>query len=269
MPHPLAIKYGTGDPSLWDDGKRAKAREELQDALGEGTGKAKRLNPEDRIELMRIWLAVIAAAHKEGKTTTPTQSVSAPAKPKRFRLALPTLPGKEAWRYLRSIMSWADYVFIAILIAITASVILLGVHSVAEVLRMEEVKKEAEDLAAWFKSSAEDRKKPDFEPAACRRREENTWKQCAAALLADKGPLHGKTNAFEHDRALTSRKCDQQDVETIGTIVIEKGAIPSGSSNIAYTAFDGTEALNKDYTLRILVCGRGFHLIKVQNELAW
>ena len=269
MPHPLAIKYGTGDPSLWGDEKRAKAREELQDALGEGTGKAKRLKAEDRIELMRIWLGVIAASHTNGTTALTTPSAAEAPKPKRFRLRLPTLPGGEAWRYLRSIMSWADYVFITVLLGITASVILLGVHSVAEVLRMEEVKKEAEELAAWFKNSSDERKTADFKPASCRRLEENTWKQCAAALLAENGPLHGKSNSFEPGRALTSKKCDQQDVETIGTIVIEKGAIAPGSSNTAYTAFDGSETLNKDFTLRVLVCGRGFHLIKVQNDLAW
>jgi len=68
---------------------------------------------------------------------------------------------------------------------------------------------------------------------------------------------------------LISKKCDQQDTETIGTIIIEKGAIPIGSSSYSYTAFDGSESLNKDFTLRVLVCGRGFHLIKVQNELSW
>ena len=81
--------------------------------------------------------------------------------------------------------------------------------------------------------------------------------------------LAGKVNAVQPGRALISRKCDQQDTETIGTIVVEKGAVASGSSTMTYTPIDGTETLNKDFNLRILVCGRGFHLIKVQNDIAW
>lgn len=268
MPHPLAIKYGTGSPSLWDDGKRAKAREELQEALGEGTGASKRLKSEDRIELMRIWLAVIAAAHESKKAPTSLAQPAAP-KPKRFRIAIPSLPGAASLRALHRMMSWADYVFVAILSTITLAVILLGIVSVGEVMRVEDVKKDAEDLAAWFKTSAEERKKGDFQPAACRRSEDNTWKQCVAALIAENGPLNGKINAFQPGRTLISRKCDQQDTETIGTIVVERGAVASGASTMTYSPFDGTETLNKDFNLRILVCGRGFHLIKVQNDLAW
>lgn len=268
MPHPLAIKYGTGSPSLWDDGKRAKAREELQDALGEGTGASKRLKSEDRIELMRIWLAVIAAAH-DSKNAPSNPAQPATLKPKRFRLKMPSLPGAASLHALRRMMSWADYVFVAILSTITVAVILLGVFSVSEVLRVEDVKKDAEELAAWFKTSADERKKDNFQPVACRRSEDNTWKPCVAALIAENGPLNGKINAFQPGRPLISRKCDQQDTETIGTIVVEKGAVASGSSTMAYTPFDGTEPLNKDFNLRILVCGRGFHLIKVQNDVAW
>lgn len=267
MPHPLAVKYGIGSPSLWDDGKRARARDELRDALGEGGTSSKRLKSEDRIELMRIWLAVIAASNDSPKAPA-TDPTTAPNR-KRYRLSMPKIPGMASLRALRSIMSWADYVFIAILVSITASVIILGVLSVSEVLRVEDVKKDAEDLATWFKSTADERKKEDFQPAACRRLDENNWKQCVTALSLEKGPLHGKINAFQPDRALISRKCDQQNMETIGTIIVEKGTLPAGASTMVYTAIDNNEILNKEFNLRILVCGRGFHMIKVQNDVTW
>lgn len=272
MSHPLAIKYGTGDPTSWDAEKRATARDELHAVLGAGTHGKKRLTGQDRIELMRIWLAVIAAEHDRPNAQsaqTGNDQQKGKAGKRGFRLSLPTIPGLAFVRGVLRTMSIADYVFILFLCGVTASVIALSVHAVSEVLRMEEVKKDAEDLVQWFKTTAEDRKNPAFAPAACGKAGTTVWKECHAALLAEGGPLHGKANGFEPGRALTSKKCDQQDIETIGTIIVEKGAIAPGSSSYSYTAFDGSEPLNKDMVLRVLVCGRGFHLIKVQNELNW
>ena len=269
MPHPLAIKYGTGDPTLWNAAKRSEAREELQAVLGAGREGKKKLASADRIELMRIWLSIISVDSPKEKpadaaTTAPV------AKPKQgFRLKLPTIPGLAFIRGVMRTMRPVDYIFILVLCGITVSVTALGVHAVQEVLRMEEVKKEAEDLVQWFKTTADERKNANFAPAACSKAATTVWKDCLAALLDEGGPLHGKTNAFVPGRALVSKKCDQQDIDTIGTIIVEKGAIPPGSSSYAYTAFDGTEPVNKDMVLRIIVCGRGFHLIKVQNELSW
>lgn len=270
MPHPLAIKYGAGDPKAWDEEKRAQARDELHAVLGAGREGKKRLKGEDRIELMRIWLSVIAAEHGTDKGTQ-TAAVNGKARPakKNFKLSLPPIPG---WAFIVGIaktMTFADFAFVIFLCGMTTAVFSLGFHAVREVLRMEDVKKDAEELVQWFKSTADDRKNPDFKPAACQKSETQVWKNCLAALVAEGGPLHNKINAFEPDRGLTSRKCDQQDTETIGTIIVEKGAIPVGGSSYSYTPFDGTETLNKDFTLRVLVCGRGFHLIKVQNELSW
>lgn len=273
MPHPLAIKYGSGDPTTWDADKRAKARDELHGLLGAGPEGKKRLSGKDRVELMQIWLAIIAADHGgTAKAETPEKAAGAKTAAQRAPRAaftMPVIPGLAPLRAILRTMTISDYVFVLFLCGVTISVFSLGFHAVREVLRMEEVKKDAEELTQWFKTTAEDRKNPDFSPAACGKTGSAMWKDCLAALLADGGPLAGKTNGFEPDRAMMSRKCDQQDTETIGTIVIEKGAIPVGSSSYAYTAFDGTEPVNKDMVLRILVCGRGFHLIKVQNELSW
>jgi hypothetical protein len=57
--------------------------------------------------------------------------------------------------------------------------------------------------------------------------------------------------------------------ETVGTIIIEKGTVPLGASSLTYSAFDGTESLAKDLTARVIVCGRGFHLIKIAIELTF
>jgi hypothetical protein len=269
MPHPLAIKYGTGDPKIWGGEKRAKARDELHAVLGAGRDGKKRLTSEDRIELMRIWLAVIAADHttdKEGPATAEKSKVS--SKP-RFRLAFPKIRSLSFIVNVMKTMTLADFAFIIFLGGITVSVFALGYQAVREVLRIEEVKKEAEEVGQWFKATADQRKNSDFKPEACQKSDGHFWKDCVAALTAEGGPLHNKSNPFQANRKLISKKCGQHDTDTIGTIIIDKGAIPAGSSSYSYTAFDGTEAMNKDLILRIMVCGRGFHLIKVQNELSW
>jgi hypothetical protein len=57
--------------------------------------------------------------------------------------------------------------------------------------------------------------------------------------------------------------------DTVGTIIIERGAVPIGSTSLAYSALDGMESIAKDMTLRVIVCGRGFHLIKVATDLTF
>ena len=269
MPHPLAIKYGSGDPKAWDGERRAKARDELHAVLGAGRDGKKRLTGEDRIELMRIWLAIIAADHSTDKEPPQTAAKPTTRSKARFRFTAPKIPGLSFIFGVMKTMSIADFVFIIFLGGITVSVFALGYHAVREVLRIEEVKKEAEDVTQWFKATADQRKNADFKPEACQKADGRVWKDCVAALTAAGGPLHDKVNPFEAGRKLISKKCDQNDTDTIGTIIIDKGAIPPGSSSYSYTPFDGTEPMNKDLTLRVIVCGRGFHLIKVQNELSW
>jgi len=81
--------------------------------------------------------------------------------------------------------------------------------------------------------------------------------------------LADKKNHFDNSRAFFAPKCDMSNPETVGAIIIEKGAVPLGSTSLAYTAFDGTESIAKDLMLRIIVCGRGFHLIRVATDLTF
>jgi hypothetical protein len=269
MPHPLAIKYGSGDPKAWDGERRAKARDELHAVLGAGRDGKKRLSGDDRIELMRIWLAIIAADHSTDKENPGTAAAPKASSRPRIRLAFPKIPGLSFILGVMKTMTLADFAFIVFLAGITVSVFALGYHAVREVLRIEEVKKEAEEVTQWFKATADQRKNADFKPEACQKADGRVWKDCVAALTAEGGPLYNKINPFEAGRKLISKKCDQHDTDTIGTIIIDKGAIATGGSTYSYSVFDGTEPMNKDLTLRIMVCGRGFHLIKVQNELSW
>lgn len=286
--HPLQVKYGGSDPATWDDAKRAAAREELFNAISaDKAGKAGgKLAAGERSALLRIWLDIRRAqtdaeaaqeaarlaaqdAAKNPQEAEPAPPPSVAPKAKRFSLTLPRPEFRRtrfAWSIIRS-FKIPDLVFLNILVLLTVAVLWLGWHSVREVQRIEEVKSEAERVVSWLKVTADKRAEADFEPAACRKQDDTRWGDCAAALLQAKGPLHQRINPFIADHPLMQRKCDPSNWMTIGSIIIEKGVLqPSGT--YSYTPFDGTEPMSKDMTLRVLVCGRGFHLIKVASEIS-
>jgi hypothetical protein len=168
------------------------------------------------------------------------------------------------------ILRLPDLVFISCCIGVTIAVFMLGAHSMGESHRIEDVKREAEAVVAWLKENGGDKRaEENFQPASCSRTTTETWKGCIAALTAEGGPFAGKKSAFESSRDFFAPKCDMTNPNTVGSIIIERGSVPLGSTSLSYSAFDGSESLAKDQTIRVIVCGRGFHLIKVANELTF
>jgi len=265
MAHPLVEKYA-GNPSSWSDERRSEARLELFAAISadqEGVSGAKLL-PDDRTKMLRLWLDLnnVLSAPETGPRALPKgfKPYTYPSK-KRFEFRRT----KYVWRVLRW-LSLVDYLFIFFMIGLTAACILLARHSIEEAIKIDEIKVMGEDVVTWLKATAEKRAEGDFEPAACRKAEGPLWNDCLAAMTQEHGPLHEKDNPFESGRALLQKKCDTGDVETIGSIIIEKGtANPTGG--FAYTTFEGTEPMAKDIIYRVIVCGRGFHVIKIATDL--
>ncbi len=282
MAHPLVGKYGSTDLTALGPDDRVFVRTEIKDVLS-GKGKQK-LSPEDRVILLRLWMETFDRPNAPAAPATPGTAPASPtatlaslrakpaAKPAR---RLPTLhmPKFETIRAVvgaLSILRIPDLLFIATCIAITIAVIMLGFHSMNETHRVEDVKREAEIVVAWIKENGGDKRgEDDFNPAACKKTGSENWKACIAALTAGGGPFADKKNRFEESRDFFAPKCDMSNPDTVGTIIIEKGTIPLGSTSLGYSAFDGTESLAKDMIVRVIVCGRGFHLIKVATELTF
>ncbi len=264
MAHPLVEKYA-GNPSSWSDERRTEARLELFAAISadqEGVSGAKLL-PDDRTKMLRLWLDLnnVLSAPETGTRTPPKgfKPYSYPSK-KRFEFRRT----KYVWRVMRW-LRFVDYLFIFFMIGLTAACVLLAQHSIDEAIKIEEIKVMGEEVTAWMKGATDKRGEEEFEPAACRKADGHAWSDCLAAMLEENGPLHKKDNPFHAGRALLQKKCDPSDVETIGSIIIEKGtATPAGS--FAYSTFEGTEPLAKDIVYRVLVCGRGFHVIKIATD---
>lgn len=276
MAHPLVGKYESTDLTALGPEDRIFARTEIKDAL---SGKSKsKLSPEDRVILLRLWMETF---ERQAQPATAAEIVNGPAPASRAKPVatstrrIPSVPVpkfttiRAIFRAL-SILRLPDLVFICIAGAVTAAVIMLGVHSMKEAHRVEEVKREAEALVAWIKDNGGDKRGEEaFRPASCNKNAGETWTACLAGLTAEGGPFADKKNHFENSRDFFAPKCDMSNPDTVGTIIIEKGAVPLGSTSLAYTAFDGSESLAKDLTLRVIVCGRGFHLIKVASELTF
>jgi hypothetical protein len=279
MAHKLLVEFGDSPPESWDSARRAEASDKLFAAIAAdraGTPGAK-LQAADRTKMLRIWLdiRILEKQAEESKAASADESAPAPkpapraaAQKKRKSFSLPRIRFtrlRSIFGLLRS-LTIPDYVFLCVLTGLTVSVIWLGLHSVAEVQRIEAVKGEAEGLVSWLKETADGRGDAAFEPAACRKQDSSNWNDCLATLTAENGPLHGRVNHFEPKHPLMQRKCDPANWMTIGSIILEKGTMqPSGS--YAYAPFEGTEVMSKDLVMRVIVCGRGFHLIKVATDL--
>ncbi len=279
MAHPLLVEFGDSPPESWDSARRAAASDKLFAAIAAdraGTPGAK-LQAADRTKMLRIWLDIrilekkaeeSEAAGEPEATLAPKPVARTNKKAERKKITLPRPQFKRLRALLGMLRSLTipDYLFLSILSGLTVAVIWLGLHSVAEVQRIESVKGEAEALVAWLKETGESRTNGSFEPAACRKQDGSNWNDCAAALNAEGGPLFERVNHFEPKHPLLQRKCDPANWVTIGSIILEKGTLqPTGS--YAYAPFDGTELMSKDFVMRVTVCGRGFHLIKVASEL--
>ncbi len=277
MAHPLVGKYESTDLTALAPEDRAFARTEIKDVLS-GKGKGK-LSPEDRVILLRLWMETFERPSQPATATEiangPAPSLpKAKADPKQARripsLSMPKFKTIRAILSALAILRLSDLAFICCCIGISAAVISLGTHSMRESLRIEDVKRDAEAVVAWIKENGGDKRAEEsFQPAVCNKASTDTWKGCIAALSAEGGPFADKKSRFDPSRDFFTAKCDMSNPDTVGTIILEKGAVPLGSSSIAYTALDGSEGLTKDLMLRVIVCGRGFHLIKVATDLTF
>ncbi|MDB5569472.1 MAG: hypothetical protein JWN93_655 [Hyphomicrobiales bacterium] len=266
MPHPLIAKHRNTNFAMLSAPERASALEDIKEALGSGGAakSAKTLDHDDRIELLRIWMAVRESAGAgAGHAAQPAKS-----KGRRFAWR-PQFPVLRALAGAFKGLKGADYGFLFVATAVSVFVIYLGVHSMQESLRIEVVKRDAEAIVAWIKDVGEKRADAAFEPAECRKPGATTWQACRAALSRQGGPAFGMLNPFDATRPLFSPKCDISDISSVGSIVIDKGAQPSGAASISYSAIDDAEPAGKALLLRVTVCGRGFHPIKVAADLAF
>lgn len=86
------------------------------------------------------------------------------------------------------------------------------------------------------------------------------WEACVSALRSAGQPFAEFKNPLVADGLVFSSKCDRGDLQTMGSIVFEKGTagINNGQPIIVYTPIEPHESIASEVLLRVKVCGRGF-----------
>ena len=155
-----------------------------------------------------------------------------------------------------------DALFIIFLGVAVVAVVLLGNLSFQEGLKTEAAKANAAKLKDWFDQLEARTAKGEASPLdACQDDGQKTWDGCKAALLGDKGPLNGAKNPFDALLPVVGAKCDREDLNTRGLVVVEKGTPAPPAMN--YGPIESGDTLAKDLPLRIMVCEKGAYALKV------
>jgi hypothetical protein len=259
MKHPLVQKYNKSALQGLSSEELKAVRDEIRAAI-EGTGKAK-LAQEDRVVLMQLWIATCDERAGEKIAARPDTS-SAPIPPKKQRKLSMRRPDFTRLRGILSkfrLLKAGDIAFIILILGVSAGVITLGAHALQETIKIEAVKREAESLEEWMRTNGPRRADTGFEPAACQKKASGLLGDCLTSIAGD------RKNHFKDDKPLFAAKCDIANSDSLGAIILER-IRTSASGAIISSPLDGSDEIGQDFTIRIVVCTRGFHAIRVAND---
>lgn len=157
-----------------------------------------------------------------------------------------------------------DLIFVAIAAVVAVLVVQLGYHTWADGNNTEMTKAQGEELAAWLTEQGNKRAEgQDTDVSACNR-SDGKWIDCREALIAPGGPFEKLTNVFSKDNVLFSPVCDRTQLNTHGSIMVEKGLPkPPDGASLIYSPIADDEPLSENLALRISICGRGFSTIHI------
>lgn len=161
-----------------------------------------------------------------------------------------------------------DLAFLLFLVAVLATVALMGAFTFREGLKTEATKTQGEAFVAWLGQAKAKRAEADFALAACAMSsggKPRTWTECAAALLGEGGPLSTVRNAFSGQPIALIARCDPASPASPGQFVIERvSATPPGSAvPLLVAPFAPDDTVDKPLTLKLTVCDKGGYGIKI------
>ena len=164
--------------------------------------------------------------------------------------------------------TFADWIFIAVVLGAIALVAYLGQIAFAHAQQTETSKRNAEAMVTWLSTASADRFNPDYPVKACAGGGDpktSTWAACLAHLQANefkdmKNPFKGKTPEF-------IEQCNPRDKSLTGEIVLLKvtptpagSAIPSITSKLV-----PEDNIDQKLSLSIGICEKGAYLVKVAD----
>lgn len=158
-----------------------------------------------------------------------------------------------------------DAIFLVIVVCVVVVVVHLGYTTYKEASQTEATKRNAEAIQKWLEETGQAR--AEGKPVAieaCAKAAGKTWAACLEALTAPGGPFADLKNVAEEDGLVFAKKCDREQLNTHGAILFEKGT-PKIMDPSSYTfgGFEDGDSIEKDVQMKVLVCGRGFSVIKI------
>ncbi len=160
-----------------------------------------------------------------------------------------------------------DAAFVALLLTLLGTVWYLGYGSYQEITKVEKVRATAGNFVKWVEAAQAQRSAgAAVAPTACGREdptastERLNWANCLRALQGPGQAMHGVQNPLHATAPVFSSKCDRNVLNTMGSIVVEKGVsgLNGNAQVIAYGPIGEHEPIHDELLLRVTVCGHGF-----------
>ena len=164
--------------------------------------------------------------------------------------------------------TFADWIFIAVLLGAIALVAYLGQIAFADAQQTEKSKRNAEGLVTWLSKASTERFNPDYPVKACAGggdAKTSPWGSCLEQLLANdfksmQNPFNGKPPAF-------IEACNPSDKSLKGEIVLLKNTATTPGSAVASVSSQlvAEDSIDQKLQLSIGICDKGAYLVKVSD----
>ena len=164
----------------------------------------------------------------------------------------------------RPYFSLSDLIFVVIAIVVAIAVAQLGYVTWAEGRNTESAKSTGESIVGWMTGEAAKRAEGGADLASACSGEDKTWLNCREWMASTDGPFKGLENQIRKGNKLFSPSCDRTQLDTLGSIIVEKGTPkPPDGASLVYAPLADEEPLGAPLSLRLSICGRSFSVIHV------
>ena len=174
------------------------------------------------------------------------------------------LSSDERSETIRPYFSLSDFFFILITAVVAIAIVKLGYSTWLEGMHTDSAKSNGESIVSWMTDTATKRASPDESSKnECINKAKN-WIDCREWLVSSSGPFKGMSNHINQVNKLFSPACDRTQLDTLGSIIFEKGTPkPPDGASLTYAPLADDEPLREPLSLRLSICGRGFSVIRV------
>jgi len=164
--------------------------------------------------------------------------------------------------------TFADWVFIAVLVGTVALVAYLGAIMFEQAQQTEKSKRNAEGLVTWLSTASADRFNPDYPVKACAGGGDpktSTWGACLEQLMANE--FKSMQNPFNNKPPAFIEACSPGDQSLRGEIVLLKNTATAPGSAVASISSQlvAEDSIDQKLQLSIGICDKGAYLVKVTD----